>query len=113
MSTPTQGQPIDWTNGTGVFSGSGAQSITIPANTNRKWIKIQNQDVGLVTVAYASVEATDGVTPSTPVIVLAAASASGGAGGTEERTLYSYVPLGAITVTGTGGQKVAILTGGG
>ena len=102
------GPATDWTNGTGVFPAGGV--ITVLANTERQWFYVQNRDLGEVTVAYAT-QYANGLGSSTEIISLNPASASGNGGGTEERGTLTFLPEGQIVITGTAGQKVAILTG--
>lgn len=108
MSYPNSGNPVDWTNGTGVFPGN---TVTIPANNKRKWLRVQNQDAGTVTVGIAAVSGADGTTAVVANMILASGGASGSQGAADDLSFSIYVPLGQITVTGTAGQKVLILEG--
>jgi hypothetical protein len=106
MIEPVRGTPTDWTNGTGTFSSG---TISIPANPARKVFYIQNQDAGTVTVTIAAVKASDG-SATTASYLVASGGASGSQGGSDERSSFAgFVPLGAITITGTAGQKVCVL----
>lgn len=109
MTWLASGLPVDWTNGTGVLPAGGV--ITIPANKNRKWLYVQNLDITALTVGLASVEAIDFATASTPTVPLPAAATAGAAGGALDRTLTNFMPLGAITITGTAGKQVVALEG--
>src|SRR5258708_38718041 len=108
MSSLAPGLPIDWTTGTGVFPGGA--SIPVPANKDRKWLFVQNQDLGTVQIQLSSVKASDGTT-ATVTLYLAPGAASGSQGGANENTLFGFLPLGAVTVVGISGQKVAVLEG--
>ena len=104
------GTPTDWTNGTAVFPAGGV--ITIPADTGRQFFYTENRDIGEVTVAYAVNYATGG--SGTASISLDPASASGKQGGIEERDATIFMPArGVVTITGTAGQKVTVLTANG
>lgn len=98
------GTPIDWTSGTGQFPVGG--SITLPANPNRKWFYVQNQDTTDVSVQYVAQKASDGTT-TTATFHLSVAASAGLAGGIEERT-HSVI-TGQIVVTGTSTKKVVIV----
>ena len=72
------------------------------ANNIRQRVLVQNQSTDQVTVVYGPVPA---VTGQTTIIVLQAAAASGGQGGSIE----DYAYKGAVSVYGVGsGDQVAI-----
>jgi hypothetical protein len=104
------GLPHDWTEGTGVFPAGGV--ITIPSPTlkgmTRKWLFIQNQDIGVVTVQLNATKA-DGSTTTTASVVLAAAAGAGLAGGAYENFHQKFSVVGQLIITGTAGQKVLVL----
>jgi len=105
------GTATDWTNGTGVFPSGGV--ITIPADTGRQWFYVENRDLGEVAIAY-SVTYANGSSGFSSPIDLDPASASGKQGGIEERDAQQFMPArGVITITGTAGQKVTVLTANG
>lgn len=106
MATMGQPVPTDWTNGTGVFPGGG--SIAVPANPRRQWLFVQNQDVGTVQMQVAAVKGSDGSATSA-TILLGPGAASGAQGASDELAATQYVLAGAVTINGTGGQKVAVL----
>ena len=100
----TYGTPIDWTNGTGAFSST---TITLPANPQRFWFFVQNQDTTAVTVSYTVQKQSDG-SATTAKIYVAPGASSGSAGGIETRNSDGLI-AGSIVITGTSGSKVAIL----
>ena len=106
MTTPVYsiGVPIDWTNGTGAFSGT---TVTLPANPQRVWFYVQNQDTTAVSVTYTTQKNSDATATTTKMYVTAAGS-SGAAGGVEERHGFGLIS-GQIVVTGTNASKVAIM----
>ena len=106
MSTELPGIPVDWTNGTGVFPGSG--TIVLPANPSRAWFFCQSQDVGAVTVTLVSEKASDATACST-VLYLAAGTSSGSHGASLEFVRSQFDMTCAITITGTVGQKVCVM----
>ena len=101
------GTATDWTNGTGTFT---AGTISLPADNDRQWLYVQNRDVGEVTIQYSGNYANGSSGVFSP-IALNGASQSGYAGGSEEREATVFMPArGAVTITGTAGQKITVLT---
>ena len=102
------GTPVDWTNGGGTLTGA---TTSIPLNNSREYFKAQNCDTTAMSVTVTTKKASDG-TATTTVIPLAVASAAGkGDGGVLEFKRDSYIPLGAIVVTGTSGKQAVVLEG--
>ena len=98
------GTPIDWTNGTGAMPAS---TVTLPANPQRVWFYVQNQDTTALSVTYTAQKASDGTATTVKFYVPVAAS-SGAAGGVEVRSGDGLL-AGQIVVTGTSSSKVAIV----
>lgn len=109
-SITLNGFPHDWTEGTGVFPASGVITLPNPAllGLSRRWLFIQNQDAADIRVTI-SATLIDGVTQTTAAMILSAGAGAGLAGGSYEN--YHQLPslVGVITITGTVGNRVAVL----
>lgn len=97
---------IDWTDGAGKFA---TDTITIPADLNRRVFLVQNRDTTDVTVTFVAQKSSDGAA-CTITETIAPGVASGSQGGGDERSYTGAGVQGQIVVTGTTDAKVLVAT---
>jgi hypothetical protein len=110
FGVPFNGFPHDWTEGTGVFPAGGVITLPNPTLTgqSRRWLFIQNQDAADIKVTI-NATLSDGATVTTASLILSSGGGAGLGGGTYENFHQLPSLSGVITVTGTAGNKVAVL----
>jgi hypothetical protein len=108
--SPVTGLPHDWTEGSGVFPGTGVITIPNPGaqGLTREWLYVQNQDTTPVTVSITCA-LNDGSTTTFGKISLGAASIKGGQGGSYEQPHGRQAVSGPVVITGTAGNNVCVM----